>query len=353
MTPGVKTPGLAPRVSSSIHSVPGACYSLMSELKLLHQGTSITFPLPHPTAGFLTFIGEPHSNLPSRALSPSTKSLRQRSPDSCPWPAHDVWCFSGSLEGPLPKASHQQLRLSSSLEAKDQAPLLGCGSGTSAATHHFPPGLTGNRPKQNSSPSPWKTALQPVSLTFVGSNTIPPSPQARNRGTILTAPFLTLTTQGPLSPVNPSFCSLSTCSPAPPCLQLRLLLSGLPDASLNPLPIHLLPANTANLLTSESDGVGTVRRPLTAWLLSTPPPPPRLALGLLKSSQESSQVGLLPGNIPLPRRHTPLHAAGQLYPSCQAKPRLPRKPLLETLLTSTPCPATEAQSFCYLYHTKS
>lgn len=93
---------------------------------------------------------------------------------------------------------------------------------------------------------------------LLAATPFPPNSQARYWGTILATPFLTLfTSHRPPSPVNPSFCSprLFSC---PSHLQLHLLLSGLPDASLNPPLTHLLPAIRADLLAPESDGVTTV-----------------------------------------------------------------------------------------------
>lgn len=192
--------------------MPGAGYGPISGLKLPHQRISNTFPLPHPTVAFW----------PSLDI-PAATSLVEPSDFAPPTPN-----FSGSLH--LPPALGLPMICGvfpGPLRVPFQRPLISnfgfhshCGQrpsphlGLRIQHVHRPLIISlqalqeSKRPKQNSSPSPWKPAPQPVSLTTVGSNTIPPKLSSKIPETILATPFLTLlTSHRPPSPVNPSFCS--------------------------------------------------------------------------------------------------------------------------------------------------
>lgn len=195
----------------------------------------------------------------------------------------------------------------------------------STAAHHSP---------LNCSPSPWKTALWPVSLTFIGSNTISPNSQARNQGTNLATPFLPLSSHGSPSPVYQLLLSLllsplvSSCI----CSYLDSLMQSLI------LSTHLLPASRVNPLSSESDGVITVRMPLTAWL---PSPSPCLAAGSRTTEiffSRATPGGVPPWEHPSAWKAHPFPHSGQTQPILSYKAKTFQKAFPETLLSSTPPP---------------
>lgn len=171
-------------------------------------------------------------------------------------------------------------------------------------------------------------------LTSVCGNTVHPNSQARSQGTISASslPY-------PAHPVGPKIPSIPLYSLPLPSWYLYLhphqLLSGLPDASLN--PFHLLSAShqreSSKFQRHNSENVILFLMPSLPWLPSFPHV--RIMLG-------QPPGGLLPENTPLPGRHIPfaeLVNSTHLHTLFHAKPRLSRKPF-----PKHPLPPTEARS---------
>lgn len=104
------------------------------------------------------------------------------------------------------------------------------------------------------------------------------------------------------------------------------------------LSTHLLLASRVNPLSSESDGVITVRMPLTAWL---PSPSPCLAAGSRTTEiffSRATPDGVPPWEHPSAWKAHPLPHGWQTQPILLYKAKTFQKAFPETLLSSTPLP---------------